>query len=241
MTEPADGSPTVPEPRPAGEHLHYELHEWALESRVMAASLLRAEGVPHAWEGPDVVVPVEVRESAESVLADVAESGRPALDPDADKVAYEIADWPITHHEALSARLDEEGIAHEWDPNGDLLVLEADEEAADEVFDDLDLEGLEDDDLDEDGLAAQDVLSDLFVACERLARDGRDGQGAKGLVDATGRAQDLARPFGFDADWWNELVGDSGALVELVTSTDADPDAVEGYAESLRGRLRSVV
>lgn len=241
MTEPVDGASTVPEPRVAGEHLHYELHEWALESRVMAASLLRAEGVPHAWEGPDVVVPAAVRDAAEGVLADVAAAERPALDPDADKVAYEIAEWPVTHHEVLSALLDDAGIAHEWDGNGDLLVLESDEEAADEIFDGLDLEDVGDGLDDDAGIAVQDMLSDLFVACERLARDGKDGQGAKGLVDATGRAAGLDRPFGFDEDWWGELVGDAEALVELVRSTDLDPDAVEGYAESLRGRLRSVV
>jgi hypothetical protein len=83
---------TDPEGRPEGQ-IEYELHTWALESRVMLEQLLEADGIPHAWEGADLVIPASFEGRVDTMLAQVEVTTLPALDPDEPKVAYDIDDW----------------------------------------------------------------------------------------------------------------------------------------------------
>ncbi|MFN0090719.1 MAG: hypothetical protein ACKVWR_10695 [Acidimicrobiales bacterium] len=222
-----------------GEFVAYPLHAWALEARIMARSLLVSEELPHTWEGGTLVVPSPHRAGAEAVLEHVLSAERTSLDPDRDKVAYEVAAWGFEDQEKVAAALDEAGVVYEFDSFGDLLVYADDEEAVDAVFDELDLG--EDDEADADPLAVQNLLTRLFVAADRLARDSRDSAAVIALAEAADEVAAMATPFGFDQPSWAALAADSGEVKALLEAADSEDAEVQAGAAALRDRLRPLV
>ncbi|MCP5025986.1 MAG: hypothetical protein GY929_06835 [Actinomycetia bacterium] len=226
--------------RPEGssdEYVSYELHEWAVEDRVMVESLLRPHDIARAWEGATLVVRVADREVVEEVLDEVVVSTTPVLDPAADKVAFEIGSWAISAQDTVIEAFHGAGIEYEIDRAGDLIVVEADEERAEDVFDSLDL----DDPEGEHAESAQDVLSDLFLAVDRLAGNGRDAVARLDLVGAADRALDLPLPFGFDPAHWKDLVGRAEDLAERFRSGDPDDEMIAEDTQTLRNIIRPLV
>ncbi len=152
------------------DQLAYELHEWAGESRRILDQVLTADGIAHAWQGATLVVRADDEETVDRAVAEAAETGGPALDPEGEKLAYEVADWAADEQSAFSELLVRLGIPHEFDEVGDLVVLADDEEAVESALDAF--QGGSDERPELEGLDANGLLSDLFVACDRLRRDG---------------------------------------------------------------------
>ncbi len=65
----------------------------------------------------------------------LAEMPQPTLAADApdDEVLYELDDWPVEARVKLTASLAERGIPARWEPGLTIAVLEADDEAAEQV------------------------------------------------------------------------------------------------------------
>jgi len=221
----------------------YDLARWALESRVLTQSLLTSEDMPHAWEGTTLVVPGPVAADVEALLDQVRASERSVLDPGADKVAYEIAWWPVETQNLLLGQLDESNLAHEWDEAGDLMVYEDDEERVEAIFDGMDLP---DDDAGSDlsdpgGPDAQQVLSRLFDTAGRLARNARDSSGVLDMVELARTAEQMSLPFGFDPPVWRDLVTAALDIAAHLESDDATDAQIRKVAESYREDLRNWV
>lgn len=227
---------------PAGQ-VAYELHEWAVESRTMLDQLLAGEGIPHAWEGTDLVVPAFLEERVDELVDQVDVATLPTLDPDADRLVYELYEWDDDVIRRLTDSLTEAEIAHEYDEEGSLVVL-ADDEARVEAV----LEAIEFPDalaVDEgegpSGLEAQDALSGLFVAADRLHHHARDHEGVLGLVAATSAVERLPIPFGFTPQVWEDITARATALRDAVERDSLDDEAIEEEAARLRAVLRDLV
>ncbi|MCB1002615.1 MAG: hypothetical protein KDB35_00355 [Acidimicrobiales bacterium] len=226
------------------DEVEYELDDWPRESRLLLDGLLTNEGIAHVWEGGTLVVGAADEDTADEIIDGIEVVTAPALPADAEKVAYEVGDWTDEQRSALADRLGVAGIPYEWDDQGDVVVLEADEGRVDEVFDELDLDG---DVLDAsfaddaDGLAAQQVLGDLFVASDRLMHDARDSEGVLTFVDAAARAGALALPFGFERGVWDEIVARARALADDFENDVDDDDLIVERAAGLRTLLRNYV
>jgi hypothetical protein len=263
--------------------VEYELHEWAVESRVMLESLLTGQAVPHAWEGTDLTVPAAFETKVDGLIEQVEVTAEPNLDPDAPKVAYDLTEWDDEQQTELIQGLDARGIPYDFDVDGSLVVLEADDEAVDAVLDEItgddeaeaeaggDADDLvagagdeaadatdetdddgddeteddtEDDELigaDGEELDAQQVMSDLFVAADRLRKKANDHEGVLTLVERAGVAQRMKLPFGFNRHDWDQIVEqatDLRALIEDDDSADAD---ITARAAVLRGTLHPYV
>ena len=108
------------------EQLAYELHEWAGEARRILDQLLTDDGIAHAWQGATLVVRAADEAPVDELLVVAESTGGPALDPDAEKLAYELTDWADDEQTAFSDLLARLGIAHEFDEVGDLVVLASD-------------------------------------------------------------------------------------------------------------------
>jgi hypothetical protein len=275
-------------------HTTYELHEWAVESRVMLESLLAGQDIPHAWEGTDLQVPAALETRVDKLVDQVDMTTEPNLDPDAPKVAYELTDWDDEQQTELIQALNAKGVPYDFDIDGSLVVLEADDPIVEAVFDELttaadqaeaeaeagsaidegppavepvteteplaeaepsaeaepvaetaieaDETEASDDALDTgEELDAQSVMSDLFVAADRLRKKASDHQGVLGMVDRANDAERMRLPFGFNRRDWEQIVEQSTALRDLLEddeSTDAD---IEARANVLRGTLRPYV
>ncbi len=224
-------------PADSDEYVSYELHEWAVEDRVMVESLLRPHDIARVWEGATLVVRFADREVVEEVLDEVVVSTAPVLDPSADKVAFEIGTWSISGQDSVLDAVAAAGIEYEIDRAGDLIVLEADEERAEAVFDALDL----DDPEGEHAESAQDVLSDLFLAVDRLSGNSRDAVARLDLVGGADRALDLPLPFGFDPAHWKDLVGRAEELAERFRAGDPDDETIAEDTQALRNIIRPLV
>lgn len=142
---------------------------------------------------------------------------------------------------------DAEGAPDAADPDAeraevcDLLVREADEERVELVIDDL-LAREEEAEFEEmDGLEVNGLLSDLFVACDRLRRDPRDVDGARGVVAYARRVAAVRTPFGFSAANWRSLRNAAGDLLALVEGEDSDEDDLREQAHQMSDALRMLI
>ena len=256
----ADGS--------AGEWLAYELHEWSLESRVMLQQLLTVDQVVHSWQGTTLMVHESLEATVDSLVDEVEETekakeaiARP-IGPEDALTAFELSEWPEALRTELMERLVQARVPHILDTEGDaddaddadgadsgteqgevcdLLVREADEERVELVIDDL-LAREEEADFEEmDGLEVNDLLSHLFVACDRLRRDPRDFDGTRGVMANARRIAAVRTPFGFAAPSWRSLRNAAGDLLALVEGEDSDEDDVRESAHRLSDTLRMLI
>ena len=136
-----------------------------------------------------------------------------------------------------------EGDAAERDGAGgwDLWVRETDEERVDLIVDDM-LASVEEAGMEElDGLEVNDLLSGLFVACDRLRRDPRDLDGRRGVLANARRLAGVRTPFGFAATSWRSLRGTAGELLALVEAGDTEEEDLRELAHRLGDSLRMLI
>jgi hypothetical protein len=205
---------------------------------------------PHAWDGTTLVVRSEDADSVGVQIAMIENASALALDPDADKLGYEVGDLDDEGLTALLETLTGEKIPHQLNDDGELIVHEADEAAVERILEAIDFPehtNPEGESPMADGLEAQEVLSDLFEAADRLCHSPRNPEIMLEAVDAAERMEQLPVPFGFDRQQWKALVDRADALSELISGDDQDegvrPDdaTVIAAASELRDRLRPLV
>jgi hypothetical protein len=256
----------------------YELHEWAVESRVMLESLLTGQKVPHAWEGTNLQVAAAFESKVDALIDQVEITTEPNLDPEAPKVAYDLAEWDDEQQTDLLQALDGQGVPYDFDVDGSLVVLESDDPVVegildqlagpDEDADDEDVAADEETEVEADAVVAGDdagagepggddaaddvldngedldaqaVMTDLFVASDRLRKKAADHQGILTLVERAGDAERMRLPFGFNRHDWEQIVQQATKLRDLIEDDDAKDDDIEAHAAILRGTLRPYV
>jgi len=230
-----------------GDQVVYELHEWSGESRMLLEQLLAGAGVARAWEGSTLVVDQSTERQVDELVEHVEGSADSALDPDAERVVYEVGEWTADQLTVLTDALAEAHIAYEFDVEGDVAVAVDDEERVEALLDELDFgtpdsaEGDGEDVDPDDGIETAEILSDLFVACDRLRKDATDHEGVLGGVSAAERIEGRPLPFGFAPSVWKGLVAQAVALrTELEDDSIAD-EVIEEHADELRTLLRQFV
>ena len=223
-----------------------ELSHWSTDSRRMLAGLLEARSIPSAWQGGELTTPTAEQDHVDRLLADVEHASEPRLDGDASKTVYEVAEWPLDAQAILASKLAEQGVAHEWDVEGDLVVHEADEDAVDAIFDGIEVAEPSDDDgdsaADEDLPDAQQVLTELFLSTGRLRRNPHDAEGVLGLLPAAEQAARIHLPFGFEPLVWRDLVGRVTELSDaLEDDSNDDDEGIKDLARQLHRQLGEFV
>ena len=166
------------------------------------------------------------------------------LDTD-DALVYEMDGWEPGERTALDQLLDADAIAHRWDGD-DLLVPEDAEERVDSLMDRVEfpdaIEAVaaeEEDDIDDEAVYA--VMSDLFVAADRLADEHTvDVEMAGELVVASAAASAAEAPYGVEPASWKQVQQLAEGIVGAIES-EADDDVVVRDAASLRDLLRRMV
>ena len=133
-----DGQVGQPEEvEPADGEVAYECATWAGESRELLASLLGTKEIVHAWQGTTLTVREEDEERVDALIDEVLASAHPALDPAADKLAYEVGTWPASLQTSLAEALTAANLPYEWDEQGDLVIYAEHEEQVEAILDDL--------------------------------------------------------------------------------------------------------
>ena len=225
--------------------VHYNLTGWSFEQRAELAETLAERGVPHTWEGEEVIVPEEIESDVDALFdeleRDIGPFPVPLLDDegeDGDGVTeFDLAEWPAADIDVLQESLLEGEIPHRW--AGRTLVVSRD---AEHVVDDL-LDAIESGDaasLDEAAEAPDGALNSLYVAADRLTRDGHDGPARATLLALVPNLSPASPPFGLAGRPWTVIVARAQAVVAALDA-GAEADAVTSAATELRTVCRPYV
>jgi hypothetical protein len=204
--------------------------------------MLHNQEIAHVWEGTVLVVRREDEAAVDELVEEVVATAVEALDAELPTVAYEISVLPTATQNEVVQALASEGIPHEWDAEGDIVIHQRDAVRLEELLEDLTLEvdpGGDEGGIDLDGLELHDRLTDLFVAADRLVHDPAERRASHDLLDADEALDGVGVPFGFDRGAWHEVLDASAELVaavreaaerggplhELLSTDDADDDA----------------
>ena len=213
---------------PDDEQLAYEFHEWSYEARSRLEAALRDRKLEHAWLGPTLIV-LETDEAAvDEAVEGVLRAQLPEFDKSQPSVVYELGDFDDDHKSDVLSELLSEGIAHEIDYAGNLVVGEVDEEAVDALFDRLSNTvaqrqfgpGLP-------GVEPYQILEVLFLSADRLRRNTADTKAVQDFATAHDQVVQLSLPWGYDADFWRAMLDSADGLREALV---AGPDPTEGDA-----------
>jgi hypothetical protein len=227
----------------------YDCAAWSGESRGLFESLLSSHDIPHAWQGTTVTVREDDEEQVDDLVDDVLASARPALDPSAPKLVYEVSVWPVALQTELLEQLTAADVPYEWDEQGDLVVRESDEDEVEAVLallPDPDDSAVSSD----DGVAVHEVLDRAFMAADRLRSHPTDASATVQVVDAAGQLEQLALPFGFEPAQWRRLVTAACDLRDAIVPSqdteteDAEPvgdEAISELAVVLRDQVRQYI
>ena len=226
---------------PDDEQLAYEFHEWAYDARSRLEEALRAQKLDHAWLGPTLIVCDRDEEAVDRAVDGVLRARLPALDKSRPAVVYELGDYEESQKDDVLGELLSEGIAHEIDYAGNLVVGEPDEEAVDALFDRMITAasqrqfgpGLP-------GVEPYQVLEALFFSTDRLRRNTADSKAVEDFAMAYDQVVQLSLPWGYDADFWRAMLD---AADDLRDALVAGPDPTEGdaAAEQAAGVLRELL
>jgi hypothetical protein len=216
--------------------IEYELHEWAGETRLVLDQLLILKEVPHVWQGATLVIREEDEEAADQLIEEAESTSLPTLEPDAETIEYEITGWSDSEQTSFSALLVRFGIPHEFNDEGGLVAQASDEEAIETALDAFQVVSDERPELD--GLDANSLLTEVFVACDRLRRDYRDDVGVGEILRLTPVLVEHRPPFGIEANQWDEIGKRAIGLVDLLSEGSGDEEEItlqaSGFAEILR-------
>jgi len=156
------------------------------------------------------------------------------LDTEGDTAEGEVAEGEVAESEVAEGEVPEDEVC-------DLLVREADEERVELLIDDL-LAREEEAQFEElDGLEVNELLSALFVACDRLRRDPGDVDGMRGVVMNARRIAGVRTPFGFSASSWRNLRNAVGELLDLVEGEETGSEDLREPAHRMSDTLRTLI
>ncbi|MEX0767482.1 MAG: hypothetical protein WD029_03330 [Microthrixaceae bacterium] len=240
MTEPTDDSEN---PEDGVEHflasedvaiedgqVAYECSSWAGESRGLLGSLLVSAEIHHVWQGTTVTVHEADEDRVDALIDDVLASARPALDPAAPKLVFQVASWPVALQTELVDELTAAQIPYEWDVQGDLIVRESDEDEVEAVLELLpdpeDESELQPGEVSsDDGVAVHELLDRIFMSASRLTKRPTDAAATVDIVQAASLLGHLAVPFGFEPPQWQRLVVAARELSQALEPSTGSADS----------------
>jgi hypothetical protein len=240
--------------------VHYDLAAWSFDQQAELAAELAEADIPHAWDGPELLVPDEF-ESATDELIEALEtrlgiddlpvsSGTVAVElpDDTPSTEYDLADWPAADRAAIRDSLVAGEIPFRWEGENDtVLVIASDDEASvDELLDSVERGEVVADQLDEESAGDDDdaplaTLTAFFLASDRLQRSPNSQDALEELVAAIEAAQPSKPPFGVERHVWGRACALADEIRELLTDADTDTVAAQDAAEELRDLLRPFV
>jgi hypothetical protein len=267
----APGEAPNPLELPEEDTVVYELGAWPLDQQAEAAAAMAQSGIPHAFDGDDLVVHVDHEPEVDTLLEAIEAEHGPFDAPSGDEegeIVYELDGWSEEHCEALEARLQGGGVPYRFE-DGTLVVEARDEAAVDhlvaevrgaapalqtledgEVVADTELAGGDGDADDDAGMDGGELVSGLFDVAARLERRPDDRDALVDFAGLNGEIDPERPPFGVDALAWERVIVAADDLADALTGEGGpepdDPEAGDAAvvvlaARNLRAALRPYV
>jgi hypothetical protein len=202
------------------DRVSYDCSPWAGETRRLLAGILTNREITHVWEGTVLVVRAEDEAQVDELVDEMLATSIDSLDPGLPTVAYEVSVLPTETQNEIVQALNAEGVPHEWDADGDIVIHEQDASLMDVILDDLTVltgpDGDQEGAIEIDGLELHDRLTALFVAADRLSNEPADRRASLDLLDADEALDGVGVPFGLDRSTWQEVLDASADLVDAL-------------------------
>jgi hypothetical protein len=220
--------------------VHYNLAGWGFEQHAELSETLAERGVPHIWDGDELVIPEEIEELVDALFDELEAELGPfpvPLEEGDPSTEFGLDEWPVRDLETLKQALVVAEIAHTW--SGRTLLVAQD---AEDVVDDL-LDAIEAGDvasIDEDAEAPDGALHDLYVAADQLARDPTHAGSRTSILRLVPELSPTAPPFGLAAAAWAVIVGHAQVVVERFEQA-VEPELLASAAVELRAVCRPYV
>ena len=222
-------------------NVHYDVSAWGLDERTELIGELAEQGVPHRWDGDELVVPEAVEPDVDALFERLESELGPFAVPlaaDAPSTEFGLDEWPAADREVLEAALVEAEIPHRW--VGATVVVAQD---AEDAVDDL-LDAIERGDLAPAGGSGgppEGTLTTLFSVADRLARDPTDTPSRDDLLALAPQLDPRQPPFGIATRVWSRVVDATNALHEDFAGGAFESSDVIGHAQDLRTLVRPFV
>lgn len=244
--EPLDFDPNDPEV----VKVHYDVSGWNFDQRAELSEALAEAELPHVWDGDEVVVPEAVEEQVDALFDELDRVLGPfaiGLDAEAESTEFGLDEWSDADRALLTEALISSEVPHRW--NGTTVFVAADaEHAVDDLLDAIEAGELLGDGDDDATQPPEGVLSTMFLAADRLAKDPMDAGARTDLLDLSPHIDAKIPPYGMAHRPWAGAVGGVDAILELVNADaatgstgDSEESDVIGAAQELRSLLRPYV
>lgn len=236
----------------------YDLADWNFDQQAELAAELAEADVPHGWVGNELAIPEQfetmtdaIFEALELRLGIVGTGGESpgaaaptrALGDDTTLTEYDLSEWDDLETSVVADSLVAANIPFRWEDDI-LLVPTSDEEAVDEILDDVESGNYipVNDDSSESCELPFDTMNSFFLAGERLRRESFDGTGVERLLDALKVADPARPPQGVELGVWRRSCQLAEELADILVDGDRpDLEAVRAVANDLHDLLRPLI
>ncbi len=234
--------------------VHYDLAAWDFDQRAELAEALADAGMPHAWDGEELIVPELVEDQVDALFERLEESLGPfpiALADDDESTEFGLDEWSDADRALLTEALVDSEVPLRWEGTTVVVAREA-EDAVDDLLDAIEAGELLSADDHGGGAGPPDgALDTIFLAADRLVRDPVDARARSSLIDIEGRIDGDHPPYAFAPRTWARAVAGVTTIVETFRreaggsgdrpAADDDGGEVAEQAGGLRDLLRPFV
>jgi hypothetical protein len=233
--------------------VHYDLSAWSIDHRAELSQAMAEAELPHYWDEEELVVPEAVEGAVDSIFEQLESELGPfpiGLDDDDETVEYGLDEWSDADRALLTEQIVESEIPHRWDATTVVVAADA-EETVDALLDAIETGELasSDDDAVE---PPEGVLSAIFLAANKLAKDPFDAKSRVSLIDLNEVLHPKHPPYALTPRVWTQTVAAVGELVDRFHEDAKGDDVVEsdrldessdviGLAQKLREITREYV
>ncbi len=218
--------------------VHYDLVAWSVDATTELSQTLAELGIPHVWEGSELVGPEDLEDDLDRILDTVEARYGPfplPLDPEASVVEYGLDGWPTSDLTIMKESLIEAEIPHRW--SGSRVEIEAEHES---LVDDL-LDAVEAGEVASfDRSAPEGVLNDLYAAVAQLARDPASSRARTDLDRLISSLTPELPPFGMAIRPWATLLDMVAHLLDDLAD-GGEPHELSRRAGAIRDEIRNWV
>lgn len=234
--------------------VHYDLSAWTFDQRAELSEALAESETPHSWDGEELVVPEVVEGAVDAIFEELERDLGPfpvALEEGAPATEFGLDEWTTADRELLTASLVDAEVPHRWEGTT-IVVAEDAEETVDDLLDSIEHGELLSADDESSNEPPDGVLSTIFLAADKLAKDPFDAKSRTALIDVSRHTDPKHPPYAFAPRTWAQTVRRVDALVRRFDDEAAgrDRDEVDtaeessdvvGMAQELRASLRDFV
>ncbi|CAB4820251.1 MAG: hypothetical protein F2737_10695 [Actinobacteria bacterium] len=238
------------------EQVVYDLSAWPIDAQTETAIAFAESGLPHLWDGTDLIIPEVHEESADRMLERIedqfdlvegeeremlaeedAESAGPGSvgETSGGDTEFPLDGWDSSRRMELVERLVELSVPHHWE--GELLVVPTDrDEDVEAILDEMD--GIEPRSEPSSHIDPAEIASVLFLTAERMRKGKVDATKYAELLEALDAAEPAQPPFGVDPNLWMQMLELGEDLADAVAE---DTDEIEEVASNLYALLRPLI